>query len=448
MNEKNKRLTISEVAGKYAVSYSTVYNYCRTGKIRGAIQIVFDNKKKAWRIPEEEAERVFGTAANYAQNLQGAAGDFWTITEAAEEWNLTEDYVRYLCKRHKIPGAIRKGSAIGSAWRIPVGTEPPRRKRAYRSTHKNAEGYITVTEAATLTGLNAAAIYARVRRGSIKNVMYQPAGAGIRPRVLISKAELIRDSETTRDGAGFSLGAYMSIAKAAKKWHISPNRVREVAENGLIPAVRIETKSGRIRWKIPVDCRVVDALNQKNGIEDLGEYMNIPQIAEAMGITESAIRDMLNRSRFRSAVKAVDASTKAKRGQWYVKKEEIERLASERAKKPGWSVKYAASIWAIPADEIVSMCMTGEIANAELDEDTGEWRIPRYTGNPREEIAPGFVSLTQAASAWGVGPSSIRAYCLNGKIPGAKKIRASQTERQVWIIPVELTKKPLNEIVL
>ena len=68
MNEKNKRLTINEVAGKYAVSYSTVYNYCRTGKIRGAIQIVFDNKKKAWRIQEEEAERVFGTAANYAQN--------------------------------------------------------------------------------------------------------------------------------------------------------------------------------------------------------------------------------------------------------------------------------------------------------------------------------------------------------------------------------------------
>lgn len=449
MDKKNKQLTINEVAKKYVVSYSTVYNYCRTGKIQGAIQVVFDNKKKAWRIPEEEAERVFGSETNHAQILQNAAGDFWTIAEAAEEWNLTENYVRNLCKQHKIPGAIRKGGAIGSAWRIPAGAEPPKRKRVHKSTYKNTNGYITVTEAAMLTGLKPAAIYARVRRGSIKNVMYQSARAGIKPHVLLSKAELVRDSETTKDGAGFSLGTYMSIAKTAQKWHISPYRVREAAENGLIPAVQIETKDGKIRWKIPVDCHgVVDALNQKNGIDDLGEYMDIAQIAEAMGITESAIRNKLRHNYFESAVKAVDTDTKAKRGRWYVKREEVERLASERAKKTGWSVKYAASIWAIPAEEIVSMCVAGEIANAELDKDTGEWRIPRYTSSPRGEITPGFVSSTQAASAWGVMPSSVRAYCLKGKIPGAKKIRASHTERQVWIIPVELTKKPLSEIVL
>lgn len=127
-----------------------------------------------------------------------------------------------------------------------------------------------------LTGLKKAAIYARVRRGSIKNVMYQPSKTGIKPRVLISKTELVRDSETTKDGAGFSLGAYMSVSKAAQTWHISPNRVRYAAENGLIPAVKIETKGGKIRWKIPVDCHGVDsALNQKNGIDNLGEYMNL-----------------------------------------------------------------------------------------------------------------------------------------------------------------------------
>lgn len=449
MNKKNKELTINEVAKKYGVSYSTVYNYCQTGKIQGAIQIAFDDKKKAWRIPEEEAERVFGATANHAQILQNAVGDFWTIAEAAEKWNLTENYVRYLCKKHKIPGVIRKGSAIGSAWRIPVGTEPPKRKWAHRSPYENAKDYISITEAAMLTGLKKAAIYARVRRGSIKNVMYQPGKTGTKPRVLISKTELVRDSETTKDGAGFSLGAYISVSKAAKEWHISPNRVRYAAENGLIPAVKIETKGGKIRWKIPVDCHgVTAALNQKNGIDDLGEYMNITQIAEAMGITESAIRHKLRHNHFESAVKAVDTGGKAKSGRWYVKREEVERLASERAKKPGWTVKYAASIWAIPADEIVSMCMAGEIPNAELDKDTGEWRIPRDTCNPREEIAPGFVSSTQAASAWGVMPSSIRAYCINGRIPGAKKILASHTRRQVWIIPVELTKKTLNEIIL
>lgn len=449
MDKENKELTISEVAKKYVVSYSTVYNYCRTGKIQGAIQVVFDNKKKAWRIPEEEAERVFGSETNYAQIQQNAAGDFWTITEAAEKWNLTENYVRYLCKEHKIPGAIRKGSASGSAWRIPAGTEPPKRKRTHRPTYKDTEGYITISEAAMLTGVKESAIYARVSRGSIKNVMYQPSDRGIRPRVLISKAELVRDSETTKEKAGFSLGAYMSISKAAKKWHTSPTRVRDAAENGLIPAVQIETVGGKIRWKIHVDCQgVAAALNQKNGIDDLGEYMNLTQVAEAMGITESAIRYKLHHNHFESLIRAVDSSTRAKRGRWYVKKEEVERLVSERAKKPGWSVKYAASIWSIPADEIVSMCIAGEIANAELDKDTGEWRIPRDTSNPREEIVPGFVSLTQAASVWGTMPSSIRVYCLNGRIPGAKKIRVSHTERKVWVIPVELTKKPLNEIVL
>ena len=449
MDKKNKQLTINEVAKKYVVSYSTVYNYCRTGKIQGAIQVVFDNKKKAWRIPEEEAERVFGSETNHAQILQNAAGDFWTIAEAAEEWNLTENYVRNLCKQHKIPGAIRKGGAIGSAWRIPVGTKPPKRKRVHRTPNMDTEGYITIPEAAKLTGLKTAAIYARVRRGSIKNVIRQPTKSCIKPRVLISKDELIQDSETTKDGAGFSLGTYMSVAKAAQKWHISPYRVREAAENGLIPAVQTKTKDGRIRWQIPVDCQeVVAALNRKIGIDDLGEYMNLAQAAEAMGITESAIRDKLRHNFFESAVKAVDTDTKAKRGRWYVKREEVERLASERAKKTGWSVKYAASIWAIPAEEIVSMCVAGEIANTELDKDTGEWRIPRYTSSPRGEITPGFVSSTQAASAWGVMPSSVRAYCLKGKIPGAKKIRASHTERQVWIIPVELTKKPLSEIVL
>lgn len=408
MDKKNKQLTINEVAKKYVVSYSTVYNYCRTGKIQGAIQIVFDNKKKAWRIPEEEAERVFGTTANHAQNLQNAAGDFWTITQAAEEWNLTENYVRNLCKQHKIPGAIRKGGAIGSAWRIPAGTEPPKRKRVHKTPSMNTEGYITISEAAMLTGIRASSIYARVRRGSIKNVIYQPTSRGIKPRVLISKVELVRDSEMTEEGPGFSLGAYMSIAKASKKWHISVNRIRNAAENGLIPAVQTKTKDGKTRWKIPVDCQgVVAVLNQKNGIDDLGEYMNLTQVAEAMGITESAIRYKLHHNHFESLIRAVDSSTRAKRGRWYVKKEEVERLVSERAKKPGWSVKYAASIWSIPADEIVSMCIAGEIANAELDKDTGEWRIPRDTSNPREEIVPGFVSLTQAASVWGTMPSSI-----------------------------------------
>ena len=46
MDKKNKELTINEVARKYVVSYSTVYKYCRAGKIQGAIQIVFDNKKR------------------------------------------------------------------------------------------------------------------------------------------------------------------------------------------------------------------------------------------------------------------------------------------------------------------------------------------------------------------------------------------------------------------
>lgn len=449
MDKKNKQLTINEVAKKYVVSYSTVYNYCRTGKIQGAIQVVFDNKKKAWRIPEEEAERVFGSETNHAQILQNAAGDFWTIAEAAEEWNLTENYVRNLCKQHKIPGAIRKGGAIGSAWRIPVGTKPPKRKRVHRTPNMDTEGYITIPEAAKLTGLKTAAIYARVRRGSIKNVIRQPTKSCIKPRVLISKDELIQDSETTKDGAGFSLGTYMSVAKAAKKLHISANRIRNAAENGLIPAVQTKTKDGRIRWQIPVDCQeVVAALNRKIGIDDLGEYMNLAQAAEAMGITESAIRDKLRRNYFKSAVKAVDAGTKAKRERWYLKKEEVEGLASERAKKSGWSIKYAAFIWAIPVDEIVSMCEAGEITNAEQDKDTGEWRIPRDTSNPREVVVPGYVSLTQAASAWGVGPSSIRAYCLKGRIPGAKKIKSSHTEKKFWIIPAELTKKPLNEIVL
>lgn len=449
MDKENKELTINEVAKKYVVSYSTVYNYCRTGKIQGAIQVIFDNKKKAWRIPEEEAERVFGTAANYEQSLQNTVGDFWTIAEAAEEWNLTQNYVRLLCKEHKIKGAIRKGGAVGSAWRIPVGTEPPKRKRTHRPTYKDTEGYITISEASKLTGVKESAIYARVRRGSIKNVMYQPPNSGSRPRIFISKAELVRDSETTKEKAGFSLGAYMSVSKAAQKWHTSPNRVQDAAENGLIPAVQIKTVGGKIRWKISVDCQgVAAALNQKNGIDDLGEYMNLTQVAEAMGITESAIRYKLHHNHFESLIRAVDSSTRAKRGRWYVKKEEVERLVSERAKKPGWSVKYAASIWSIPADEIVSMCIAGEIANAELDKDTGEWRIPRDTSNPREEIVPGFVSLTQAASVWGTMPSSIRVYCLNGRIPGAKKIRVSHTERKVWVIPVELTKKSLNEIVL
>lgn len=449
MDKENKELTISEVAKKYVVSYSTVYNYCRTGKIQGAIQVVFDNKKKAWRIPEDEAERVFGSETNYAQIQKNAAGDFWTIKEAAEEWNLTENYVRYLCKAHKIPGVIRKGSASGSAWRIPVGTEPPKRKRVHKTPSMNTEDYITISEAAMLTGIKTSAIYARVRRGSIKNVMYQPTSRGIKPRVLISKTELVQDSEMTEEGPGFSLGSYMSIAKASKKWHISVNRIREAAENGLIPAVQTKTKNGKTLWKIPVDCQgVVAALNHENGIDDLGEYMNLVQVAEAMGVTESAIRYRLRCNCFKSLVKAVDANSKTKREQWYVKKEEVERLASERAKRPGWSVKYAAFIWVIPADEIVSMCESGQIANAERDKDTGEWRIPRNTSNPREDIAPGFVSVTQAASVWGVGPSCIRAYCINGRIPGAKKIQAFHTERKVWVIPVELIKKPLSEIVL
>lgn len=449
MDKKNKQLTINEVAKKYVVSYSTVYNYCRTGKIQGAIQVVFDNKKKAWRIPEEEAERVFGSETNHAQILQNAAGDFWTIAEAAEEWNLTENYVRNLCKQHKIPGAIRKGGAIGSAWRIPAGTEPPKRKRVHKTPSMNTEGYITISEAAMLTGIRASSIYARVRRGSIKNVIYQPTSRGIKPRVLISKVELVRDSEMAEEGPGFSLGAYMSIAKASKKWHISVNRIRNAAENGLIPAVQTKTKDGKTRWKIPVDCQgVVAVLNHENGIDDLGEYMNLVQVAEAMGVTESAIRYRLRCNYFKSLVKAVDANSKTKREQWYVKKEEVERLASERAKRPGWSVKYAAFIWEIPAEEIVSMCESGQIANAELDKETGEWRIPRNTSNPREGIAPGFISLTQAASVWCVMPSYIRNYCLNGRIPGAKKIQAFHTERTVWVIPVELIKKPLSEIVL
>ena len=125
MDKENKELTISEVAKKYVVSYSTVYNYCRTGKIQGAIQVVFDNKKKAWRIPEEEAERVFGSETNYAQIQQNAAGDFWTITEAAEKWNLSVRRVQTICNEGMVPGVMK----FGHSWAIPKDAEKPVDKR-------------------------------------------------------------------------------------------------------------------------------------------------------------------------------------------------------------------------------------------------------------------------------------------------------------------------------
>lgn len=58
---------------------------------------------------------------------------YYTIKEAAENWGLTERWVRNLCSRGKVEGAVQ----FGRAWAIPQDAERPQDGRITTGEYKN-----------------------------------------------------------------------------------------------------------------------------------------------------------------------------------------------------------------------------------------------------------------------------------------------------------------------
>ena len=58
---------------------------------------------------------------------------YYTIKEAAENWGLTERWVRNLCSQGKVEGAVQ----FGRAWAIPQDAERPQDGRITTGEYRN-----------------------------------------------------------------------------------------------------------------------------------------------------------------------------------------------------------------------------------------------------------------------------------------------------------------------
>lgn len=82
-----------------------------------------------------------------------------SVTEAAEATGLSDGYIRRLCARGAIPGAVKAGAFM---WLIPDGWIT-----AQRGT---SDGYVSLAEAAGATGVTRQYLHQLIKAGDLRAV--------------------------------------------------------------------------------------------------------------------------------------------------------------------------------------------------------------------------------------------------------------------------------------
>ena len=155
---------------------------------------------------------------------------WYTTSEIAKKWDLTEAHVTRLCREGRIPGA----EYIGGRWRIPMDTERP---------GKNVTaGFLTALETAKKWGISADKVEWMCLTGVLPD-----AKRGTRAWFIPE------DAVNPREG-------YLTASEMAERWKLSRSTVSQFCKKGRISGAKMVGQ----RWYIPEDAEKPSDYRGKN----------------------------------------------------------------------------------------------------------------------------------------------------------------------------------------
>ena len=266
--------------------------------------------------------------------------------------------------------------------------------------------YISISETAKKWGVTKAFVWNLARAGRI------PGAAQID-----GKWRIPMDAEKPTNRIMAPKTGYISTIEAAEKWGITQYAVCTAARNGRIPGA--ELVGGR--WHIPGDTKKpVDRRSERTWSYsspervDEKEHTNIPELAKKLGVTQSVLYNALNEGRIPGA--------KLINGKWYVPQVVENPIKRQPTTNAGYiSTREAAEKWGVVKLSVQIAAKEGRIPGAKFI--NGRWHIPEDMDNPFKivmDVKPGYISVKEAATKWGVDQTVVRHAAKAGRIPGAE----------------------------
>lgn len=203
---------------------------------------------------------------------------WYTTSEIAQKWDITEAHVSRLCREGRIPGA----AIIGGRWRIPEDAERP--------IKYVTAGFLTALETAKKWGISAN----RVEWMCLKGVL---------PNAKRGKRTWFIPEDTVNPWE-----EYITPSEIAKKWGISADKVEWMCLTGVLP----DAKRGTRTWFIPED-----TVNPREG------YLTASEMAERWKLSRSTVSQFCKKGRI-SGAKMVGQ-------RWYIP-EDAEKPSDYRGK--------------------------------------------------------------------------------------------------------------------
>ena len=248
-----KYRSCGEMADLWGVRKALVQEYCRKGKIPGAIRqrgFVDGVWRRVWLVPVDAVRPV--TRKNQQTE------EYVSCQKLAERWGINKNTVSRYCREGKLPGAIFENGF----WRVPADVPMP-----YPRKNPYSEKYRSCGEMADLWGVRKALVQKYCRCGNIPGAIRRSGLVnGKWMRVWLIPASTAkpepRKNQLPKD--------YRSVRELAKQWGVKPETIAKYCRTGKLPGAlqyRHCRPSGvsEYIWIIPANVSRPDTAHKQKG---------------------------------------------------------------------------------------------------------------------------------------------------------------------------------------
>lgn len=280
-------LTSTEAAKALKISYKSLLQLIKKGKLDGSIKI-----HGSWQIPVESVEKYKVTSSSII-----VPKGYLTVSQIARQLNLTVGWVTNLIRK----GAFTNAKKHENIWIVPSSSI----EEYIQSCDYSPEGFFSISEAAEYLSVSVSWVSKLI----LKNVL---TDVNIINGVRYIKKDTVKDYLKL-----VSLpNGYMSIAQAAKELSMSTNGIFSLINKETLPGAKKQKIAyHHAGWIIPID-EIMKYKESQHSVKD---------IATELGISQSWVRQLIRQG--------IIHKTKKKGKKYTVSIEELRKYIEKQQKK-------------------------------------------------------------------------------------------------------------------
>ncbi|MBI6865303.1 helix-turn-helix domain-containing protein [Lysinibacillus fusiformis] len=241
-------LTSTEAAKALEISYKSLLQLIKKGKLDGSIKI-----HGSWQIPVESVEQYKVTSSSLF-----IPKGYLTVSQIASQLNLTVGWVTNL---------IRKGTFINAKKYENIWVVPSSSIEEYvQSCDYSPEGFFSIQEAAEYLSVGVSWVSKLISKNVLADVS------------IINGVRYIKKDTVEEYLKSVSLPkGYMSIAQAAKELSMSTNGIFSLKNKGTFPGVKKQKIAyHHAGWIIPID-EIMKYKESQHTVKDIAAQLGISQ---------------------------------------------------------------------------------------------------------------------------------------------------------------------------